>query len=84
VVRALSPDRQVAHGAALCLNAEQDPLQSRTHLRPESIRYALLSGSVSPFVFVINRICRLILKRKGMGMSVSTRDQPALLVSMSI
>ena len=39
----------------------------------QSSRYASLSGSFSTFMFVINRICRLIVKRKGMEVSVSTR-----------
>ena len=47
-----------------------------------SVRRYAFFWSVSPFVFVINRICRLIVKRKGMEVSVSTRHQPAL-VSMS-
>ena len=41
------------------------------------------AGWASPFVFLINRICRLIVKRKGMEMSVSTRHQPAPVLSMS-
>ena len=43
--------------------------------------YAILSGSVPPFVFVINRICGLILKRKGMD--VECQHQTPLVVSMS-
>ena len=40
--------------------------------------------AVSPVVFVINRICRLTVKRKGMEVSMSTRDQPAPVMSMSL
>ena len=50
----------------------------------QSIRYAFPSGSVSPFVVVINRICRLIVKRKGMEEVNNKADiGSALLVSMS-
>ena len=34
-------------------------------------------------VFVVNRVCRLTVKRKGMEVSISSGHKPALSLSMS-
>jgi hypothetical protein len=55
------------------------PGSQTTNLRPDSIPSAcvLVRGDRSPpTVFVINQVCRLIVKRKGMEVSVGSGHQP--------